>query len=530
MNANATKPTPSWRDVLPIHPAAELFPLMSPAELRALGEDIKQHGLRSPIALWRADPKGEALLLDGRNRLDAIEIVTGSEVIVGAPSITAGEDFLACDKVIVLDKSTDPFRYVISANINRRHLTAEQKRDLIAKLIEATPEKSNRQIAETVKASHHTVGAVRTKMEGRGQVAHVETRTDSKGRKQPAKKPGTTVATIIIDHRKAHEQPVGSSGKTTIVRNHLGQEVEYSLPKAKPKFNFTNEQVSWACWTWNPVTGCLHNCPYCYAREGAVMNENLRQFYPFGFEPTLYDYRMGAPGNTKVPEGVRDDPRLGRVFVTSMGDLFGKWVPDEWIQKVFASCRANPQWEYLFLTKFPQRYVGLQLPPTAWLGTTVDEQYRVKIAEEAFRKIEGVRVKWLSLEPLLSPLEFTDLSMFDWVVLGAQSATKQPHGRVPEFAPKWEWVSRLTDQACAAGCRVYQKPNLLGVPNPQCPGMQLIHQEPILPQLPRAQGEFWQAQAADSPGMTLPQEEPRRLAVPADDGLDIPACPRRAAP
>lgn len=133
------------------------------------------------------------------------------------------------------------------------------------------------------------------------------------------------------------------------------------------------------------------------------------------------------------------------------------------------------------LTKFPRRYVGLQLPPTAWLGTSVDEQKRVRLAEEAFRQISGVGVKWLSLEPLLAPLEFTDLSMFDWVVIGSQSATEQPNGHVAEFAPPFEWVARLTAQAREAGCKIYQKPNLIGVANPQRAGMQLIQEEPNLP-------------------------------------------------
>lgn len=82
MNANATKPTPSWRDVLPIHPACELFPPMSPDELRALGEDIAKNGLTSPIVLWRADKRAPAVLLDGRNCLDAIEANTGCQVQV----------------------------------------------------------------------------------------------------------------------------------------------------------------------------------------------------------------------------------------------------------------------------------------------------------------------------------------------------------------------------------------------------------------------------------------------------------------
>jgi len=69
----------SWRDGLPIHAAAESFPLLPPDELRA----ILKHGLTSPIVLWRPDPKGQALLLDGRGRLDAIEMVVGAPVVVG---------------------------------------------------------------------------------------------------------------------------------------------------------------------------------------------------------------------------------------------------------------------------------------------------------------------------------------------------------------------------------------------------------------------------------------------------------------
>jgi protein gp37 len=162
-----------------------------------------------------------------------------------------------------------------------------------------------------------------------------------------------------------------------------------------------------------------------------------------------------------------------------MADLYGKWVPDEWIEQVHVSCIANPQWDYLMLTKFPRRYVGLDLPSTAWLGTSVDEQKRVRLAEEAFRQIKNVRVKWLSLEPLLAPLEFSDLSMFDWIVIGSQSATEQPDGHVAAFAPPFEWVSRIVAQAREAGCRVYLKPNLIGNTNSQSPGMALPQEEPL---------------------------------------------------
>ena len=166
-----------------------------------------------------------------------------------------------------------------------------------------------------------------------------------------------------------------------------------------------------------------------------------------------------------------------------MADLYGRWVPDEWIQQVHASMLASPQWEYLLLTKFPARYVGLDMPPAAWVGTSVDEQKRVRIAENAFREIDGVAVKWLSLEPLREPLEFTDLSMFDWVVIGAQTETRQPGNVVKAFAPPFEWVSRIVAQAREAGCEVHCKPNLLGRTDPQLPGMQMPNEYPSPPRM-----------------------------------------------
>ena len=150
----------SWRDTLPIHPAAELFPRMSPDELAALGEDIEGTGSRRRSRCGRTDTDRRMQLLDGRNRLDAIEIAIGGPVdSTRAPSIIGtARTCSPYNKVIVLDSSVDPYAYVITANIHRRHLTAEQKRELIAKLIKADPAKSDRQIAETVKASHTTVG------------------------------------------------------------------------------------------------------------------------------------------------------------------------------------------------------------------------------------------------------------------------------------------------------------------------------------------------------------------------------------
>lgn len=256
------------------------------------------------------------------------------------------------------------------------------------------------------------------------------------------------------------------------LRTHKGDAVPYRQPQSKATFNATDgEGISWAAWSWNPVTGCLHGCQYCYARAIAA---RFTDGFPAGFTPLFHHERLDAPANTTIPAAHRDDPAWRRVFVCSMADLYGRWVPDEWIAQVHTSMLAAPEWEYLLLTKFPARYVGLDLPKTAWVGTSVDEQKRVRIAEDAFRQINGVKHKWLSLEPLKEPLEFTDLSMFDWVVIGAQTETRQPEGTVPAFAPPFEWVARLVAQAREAGCRVHLKPNLVN----GRPGMQLPNEYP----------------------------------------------------
>jgi protein gp37 len=212
--------------------------------------------------------------------------------------------------------------------------------------------------------------------------------------------------------------------------------------------------IEWSQWSWNPVSGCKHDCPYCYARDIAA------RFYEQGFVPTLYPDRLDAPRNTKVPKGADQDISLKNVFTCSMADLFGRWVPAEWIEAVLEQVRNNPQWNFLFLTKFPKRLAEFKFPDNAWLGTTVDCQIRVKAAEDAFRKMreEGSGgVWWLSVEPLIEPLQFSSLEMFDWVVIGGSS----PSSQTPAWHPPRAWVNALEAQAQHAGCKVYEKTNLL---------------------------------------------------------------------
>jgi len=209
----------SWRDTLPIHPAAELFPRMSEAELAALGKDIRKHGLTSPIAVW-SDGKSPEQLLDGRSRLDAIEIEIGP-AIVSPPSVMAGKDFL------VLDRSVDPYAFVISANIQRRHLTAEQKREIVAALLKANPERSNNATAKIAKVDDKTVGAVRAELERRSEIPNVSSRTDSKGRKQPARKTTTKpppVSAEVLQQREAAAGRIRDRTGGNKVRDDIGSE------------------------------------------------------------------------------------------------------------------------------------------------------------------------------------------------------------------------------------------------------------------------------------------------------------------
>jgi hypothetical protein len=221
----------TWRDVLPIHPAAELFPLMSAEEICELGVDIEgggADGLRYPITLveWTDSPvkvAGEPVaLLDGRNRLDALENF-GYEIRFTDGGIwcatsedreTVGIDLSSC--------RTDPYGYVISANLRRRHLTAKQKRELIGKLLKAKPEASNVQIAKQVKADDKTVAKVRKELEVRSEIPNVETRTDTKGRKQPStkiKKSEPAAPHIVeLDRNNYSEVPAASAKPTSPVK------------------------------------------------------------------------------------------------------------------------------------------------------------------------------------------------------------------------------------------------------------------------------------------------------------------------
>jgi len=176
MTDNPERPR-RWRDVLPIHPAAELFPLMTPEELRELAADIAKNGLRERVTFYD-DPRLGVCLLDGRNRLDALALL-GDAFSLEGPHCLIGKD--RCQPF-------DPYAFVISKNLHRRHLTPAQRRNVIAKLLALNPAKSNRAIAASAGVSHVTVAAVRNDLVATGQIDQLGRTTGRDGKARPARR------------------------------------------------------------------------------------------------------------------------------------------------------------------------------------------------------------------------------------------------------------------------------------------------------------------------------------------------------
>jgi ParB/Sulfiredoxin domain len=114
----------SWRDIYQVHPCADVFPMMSDEEIEALATDIKVNGLRESVVLWKNPIDQQVYILDGRNRLDALERI-------GIDAVTSEIEIFETQEI------ADPAKFVISKNICRRHLTKQQQADLIVATFDA---------------------------------------------------------------------------------------------------------------------------------------------------------------------------------------------------------------------------------------------------------------------------------------------------------------------------------------------------------------------------------------------------------
>lgn len=231
-------------------------------------------------------------------------------------------------------------------------------------------------------------------------------------------------------------------------------------------------KIEWCDSTWNPVTGCLHGCEYCYARKIAnrffgrldraeesknglhcIYNRVERNPYPYKFEPTLHTYRLDEPRKWTKPR---------TIFVCSRADLFGEWVPDEWIEEVFEACKRAPQHRYLFLTKNPNRYYDLskkgKLPDAKnmWYGFTV--------TNTSDKIWNDDRNTFLSVEPIMADFRRMEKSYIlfsssiNWVIIGAETGNRKDR-----VIPEKEWIDNVVGAADNARIPVFMKDNLIPI-------------------------------------------------------------------
>jgi hypothetical protein len=148
------------------HPLADIFPLMEGGEFDELVGDIKRRGLHESIIIF------EEKVLEGRNRARACE--------------KAGVEPHYKELIGTKEEAT---RYVISANIHRRHLKPSQRRESLKTLLKMNPEQSDRSLGRMIKLDNKTVAVERRKMEATEEIPQLEKTVgkDGKSRKRPAK-------------------------------------------------------------------------------------------------------------------------------------------------------------------------------------------------------------------------------------------------------------------------------------------------------------------------------------------------------
>ena len=183
--------------------------------------------------------------------------------------------------------------------------------------------------------------------------------------------------------------------------------------------------------TWNPTTGCTKisaGCKHCYAE---VMTRRLQAMgvekYKDGFAIRTHQDALDIPYSWKGSK---------IVFVNSMSDLFHPKVPLEFIRKVFEVMNKTPQHTYQVLTKRADRlyelHAELNWTPNIWMGVSVENAKVLNRID--FLKKTNARVKFLSCEPLIGPLQHMDLQNINWVIVGGESGPKAR--RIEE---SWVW-------------------------------------------------------------------------------------------
>lgn len=194
--------------------------------------------------------------------------------------------------------------------------------------------------------------------------------------------------------------------------------------------------IEWTEATWNPVTGCTkvsEGCRFCYAHKMAKRLHAMgNPRYKNEFKVTLHPDLVELPLSWKKPK---------RIFVNSMSDLFHEEVSLKFIKDVFNTMELASWHTFQILTKRSERLLELssQLswPPNVWQGVSVEDE-RVIHRIDHLREVPA-QIRFLSLEPLLGPLDNLNLTGIHWVIVGGESG----YGARPMME---EWVFSIRDQ------------------------------------------------------------------------------------
>jgi protein gp37 len=212
--------------------------------------------------------------------------------------------------------------------------------------------------------------------------------------------------------------------------------------------NDVRDSIGWATHTWNPITGCLNGCRWCYGRA-------LARRFGRSFEPALHPERLEEPFRRKKP---------ARIFVGSVTDFGSEGVSAYWLQEVVRATRRAPWHKYLMLTKRPDRLPSFLRGEPWWFGVSVtcqEDEWRIGTMGEWGRGARRYGGHFFtSCEPLLGPVDLSDWMGVEWLIIGAltrgRTLSRERGGTRPE------WVTSLRDQTMGAGCPVFVKHNVQG--------------------------------------------------------------------
>ena len=226
-------------------------------------------------------------------------------------------------------------------------------------------------------------------------------------------------------------------------------------------------------YTWNPITGCLNGCPYCYARK--LANGRLKQrylannngapqedildygrdmkdpFYPRFWEERLGDIKRGYH-YIDWSGACEHGASLKGIFVCDMSDLFGIGIPDQWTRQILETIKRNGKDRFYLLTKQPQNLIKFSpFPESCWVGVTATNNEMYKLAKWHLERIEA-KVKYISFEPLLEEIGMSPPIGIDWAILGVQSKPYKP--------PEKKWVDDLVYLFDRYQIPIFEKDNL----------------------------------------------------------------------